>query len=661
MSAAATSPIRLGVKSTRELSVAPIPLSDAERARRGAMRVALVAMPMAAPDRPSMALGLLASIGREHGFSVETLHAHLEFASIIGEHTTRVLFKRSGAQLCEWLFAHAAFGDEAPADAETVRTELAAELDDLSDDLSAALGRPVDPSEFLAISERVVPRYLDHVESMIDWGAFDVVGFTSTFQQTVASIAMARRIKAVAPDTIIIGGGANFEGPMGRELLRSTPWFDHAVSGEADEVFPAFLAAVCDGEDPAGIPGVLSRRHGTVVGQNARQVETMDDLPVPDYDEFFDRAERLGLLEDGSRRATPVPYESSRGCWWGQRRHCTFCGLNGGTIEHRAKQPERVLAEMGELNRRYGTFRLRAADNIMDERYFDELLPVLIDHETDFDLFYEIKANLDRRQIEQLAAAGVRSLQPGIESLSSNVLRLMDKGVKASVNVNTLRWTTHYGILTGWNILYGFPGETDDDYAAQAHLAEAIVHLQPPSGIGPLRVDRFSPMFDDRDRFPIESLEPERSYRFVYPAHYDLSQLAYFFDHRFPESLPPASYERLHKSVALWKQAWENTKPPTLELWRGPEIIHIEDRRSAASPVDWTFEGDLRSLYLSVFDRPRSARQIVADLDLDLGLEADAVEAALDAFVERSLMMRDGNLFVALALPARPPSFGWND
>lgn len=647
-----SSPIRLGRRADT-LTVRPPTLSPEARAARGDLDVALVSMPMAAAERPSLALGLLSAIARNHGFAAQTIHAHLDFVAMLGYRTAKVLFRESRHQLAEWFFSEAAFGDQAPSGAEAIMAAFGDHVRELADQVGHQLGRHVEPGELLDIRDRLVPTYLDRLTESIDWAGFDVVGFTSTFQQNVASIAMAKRIKTIAPHVTIIGGGANFEGEMGLEMLRSTPWFDYAVSGEADEVFPAFLAAITDGTDPLAIRGVLGRRaDGTVVGEPAQQVTDMDALPTPDFDEFFERAERLSVLPTVRRRETPIPYESSRGCWWGEKRHCTFCGLNGGSMAHRSKSPQRVLEELTELTDRYRSYDLRATDNIMDERYFDELLPTLIAEETDFELFYEIKANLDRERIERLAQAGVRAIQPGIESISSPVLRLMDKGIKASTNINALRWATHHDMAVSWNVLYGFPGETEDDYRAQADLAQHLVHLHPPLFMGRLMMERFAPMFDDRERFPVKYLRPGAGYTHVYPAHYDLMKLAYFFDYEFEDSLPDAAYEGLHKVVASWQQAWDGTAPrPTLELWRSPTAIHIEDRRDPDAPADWSFEGPLRALYLACFDRPRSPRQLAKELDLDVS-EAD-VEAALDAFCERALMMRDGNLFVALAMPAR--------
>ena len=82
-----------------------------------------------------------------------------------------------------------------------------------------------------------------------------LVGFTSVFQQHVASLALARRIKAAAPATVVVLGGANCEGVMGAETVRSFAFVDAAVSGEGDLVFPELARRVLEGRPLEDLPG----------------------------------------------------------------------------------------------------------------------------------------------------------------------------------------------------------------------------------------------------------------------------------------------------------------------------------------------------------------------------------------------------------------------
>src|SRR5205823_3394211 len=133
---------------------------------------------------------------------------------------------------------------------------------------------------------------------------------------------------------------------------------------------------------------------------------------------------------------------------------------------------------------RYPSRKIYAVDNILDLKYFDTLLAELAERPRPPHLFYETKANLTKAQLRRLARAGVKQLQPGIESLSTPILRLMDKGVTGLQNVRLLKWCEEIGIRLDWNFLYGFPGEDPAEYDQLSDLVPSLMHLRPPSGLG---------------------------------------------------------------------------------------------------------------------------------------------------------------------------------
>ena len=73
-----------------------------------------------------------------------------------------------------------------------------------------------------------------------------MVGFTSTFEQNIASLALAQRLAAAHPSVLIVFGGANWEGEMGVALHRRFGFVDVVVSGEADLSFPALVRELAD-------------------------------------------------------------------------------------------------------------------------------------------------------------------------------------------------------------------------------------------------------------------------------------------------------------------------------------------------------------------------------------------------------------------------------
>jgi ribosomal peptide maturation radical SAM protein 1 len=622
-----------------------IPLDSATRDRHAAWPVVLVSMPFMGIYRPSIQLGLLKAIAGQYGFPVRTLHANLDLAARIGADYYSGLSQHRGRMVGEWLFSVAAFGDAAP-DPE------AKLLDEFADELSYLADSPEQLRDRLRRTrEQDVPAYLDALVDTYPWGEARVVGFTSTFQQNVASFALARRLKQRWPELVTVFGGANFDGEMGLEVVRSVDCVDFAVIGEGDVAFPQLLSALAAGADPGAVPGVARRVDATVAATPAAApLPHLDELPVPDYAEYFTRAENLSLLPRVGNRNLWIPFEAARGCWWGAKHHCTFCGLNGTTMRFRAKSPDRVLDELAEQARRHGSFRFEAVDNILDPAYLKRLFPILVDTETGYEFFYEVKANLTREQLKLMALAGLRRIQPGLESLSSSVLRLMRKGVTAAQNVNLLRWAQYYDMDVAWNILWGFPRESTQDYADQAALVPHLLHLQPPRGVGRLWLERFSPLYADEATFPLRSRTPEHSYRYVYPDSVDLDKVAYFFEYDPVEALPDSAYQELDSAVRGWQAAWAGDRRPVLTYRSAPDYLQIYDGRQPGREGTYAFRGTLAEIYLACGDRPTTASAVREKLGGRLSVEA--VQEVFGEFQRRGLMLLDGQLAVALALPA---------
>ncbi|MGO9782145.1 MAG: RiPP maturation radical SAM C-methyltransferase [Streptosporangiaceae bacterium] len=613
--------------------------------QRSAWPVVLVSMPFMAAHTPSIQLGLLKSVAAAAGFPVRTLHANLDFAVRIGLDDYELLGQHRGPLAGEWLFSLEAFPGTAPDPDSHFVDDLAGGLSHLGES-AAEVGE-----KLLRIRAADVPAYLDALVAAFPWDEAAVVGFTSTFQQNTASFALARRLKQRFPGLVTVFGGANFDGEMGPELVRAVDCIDVAVIGEGDETFPRLLSALAAGTGLDGVPGLARRVDGQVkVTPPVPPVSRLDDLPLPDYAEYFRHAEDLGVLSRAGRRSVSLPIETARGCWWGAKQHCTFCGLNGTTMAFRPKSPERVLTELALQTRRYQSFRFEAVDNIMDMRYLTELLPVLRDEETGYEIFYEVKSGLRRSQLRMLAQAGVTYIQPGIESLSSNVLRLMRKGVRAIQNVNLLRWAQYYGIRADWNIIWGFPGETEQDYEEQAEAIPHLYHLQAPVATSRIWLERFSPLFTEQEPSRFRHRSPERSYRYVYPGDIDLTRIAYFFDYELDDALPDRAYAGLRRAAAGWSQAWQAGPRPTLMYWSAPHFVQIHDGRRSEEGGTFTFEGTLADLYLACTDRPRTATAVRQELGLQLPPED--VQEVFGEFQRRGLMFLDGPLALALALPA---------
>jgi ribosomal peptide maturation radical SAM protein 1 len=610
-------------------------------------RVALVSMPFGTTTRPSIQLGLLQAILGRHRIPATSHYLNLPFAARIGwEVYEKLVWMRF---VGEWIFARAAFGDSAP---ETERY-----LDAFAEDLPRRcelLGR--GPGFLRDLREREAPAFVERCVDVVAWNEYDVVGFTSTFHQNCAALALARSLKSRYPRLITVFGGANFEDEMGLEYVRALPWIDYAVVGEGDEVFPALLERLAAGETGTGLPGVASRAgDGVVFGGRAPLVHDLDALPEPDYSDFFAAATAVQVPEVLAGD-TALPFESARGCWWGAKHHCTFCGLNGAGMTYRSKSPARVLEGMDALARRYGSRRLEAVDNILDPRYLAEVFGRFAEERKGYRLFYEVKVNLTQEQLRVLAEAGVRRIQPGIESFSTHLLRLMRKGATAMQNVRFLKWAEAYGMEVTWNVLLGFQGERPEDYERQLAVLRLIPHLQPPAGVDRLWVERFSPQFDRPEAFGIHDLRPEPDYAYIYPDHVDLMRIAYFFDYDAPGTLPPETHGPLKEHIRWWREAKRAQHPPYLGYVNHAGRVTILDARRPDAPVVHVFEGRAAIAHEYCGPTYHTAAQVLAHLREHHRVDADleAVRGDLAEFVSAGLMLEEDGRYLSLAVPVKP-------
>jgi ribosomal peptide maturation radical SAM protein 1 len=465
---------------------------------------------------------------------------------------------------------------------------------------------------------------------------------------------LARLLKARAPGVRVLFGGANCEGPMGTALHRAFSWLDAVVRGEAERVLPGLVRDLLAGGPVTPVPGLCWRDEAgrSVSADGAGEPVAMDDVPLPVYDEYFERLETTRLAPAVRPRVTLL-YEGARGCWWGARSTCTFCGLNGDSMAFRSKAPARVLDEIGALAARHRRTSFQIVDNIVDPRYLREVFPRLAEAGHDLSIFLETKANLRKDQVRLLHAAGVRFVNPGIESLSTPILRLMRKGVTAYQNLRLLKWCAEIGIRCHWNLLYGFPGEPAEEYGRMADLVPSIVHLDSPR-LTPLRLDRFSPYHQAPAAHGIAVGEPLPHYRLLYRAAPELVRdLAYSFEFtRADGADPEAHVAPLRAALAAWDDALLAGSRGSLRLARGPGFVVVRDRRPGLPAADYTFDDVEGRLYLACADGATAAqaweRAVQAPGRTDVTV--DDVAAFLDDLVDQRLAYAEDGRYLALAI-----------
>lgn len=608
-------------------------------------KISLVDMPFANLQLPSLALTQIKSITQARfpgRVTIDVVPLTHDFAKHIGIDLYQYVsasMQSLYAGLGDWFFRQQAF------------PQLPDNTDQYLQRYFWGKGRDEEQVKDLIKRKRpTLDAFLDELITKYEFDKARIVGFTSMFMQNAPIFAMARKLKERNPEVITVMGGANCEFPMGRVIAERIEHIDFIFSGPALKSFPDFVQYCLDGElsNLSSIRGVFSKG-GDLPASGPETIgeELSIDTPIElSYEDFM---RRFNEYFAGANLKPILPFETSRGCWWGQRSHCTFCGLNGVSMAYRSMKPELALDQFKSLFRYSGEVAmLEAVDNILPRNYLKDVLPSLETPST-MEIFYEVKADLSEEDIATLAKANVKLIQPGIESLATSTLKLMKKGTTAIQNVNFLKMCSIYGIKPYWNLLIGFPGESSEVYRRYLEIIPSLIHLEPPSGVFPVRFDRFSPYFNQALSYGLD-LHPMDFYSFIYPFDEEtLKDFAYFF----ADKNVMAEYfigvaqwiGKLQAAVDQWHSRWKGSKqiPPRLEFKGDSDIIY--DSRSG-STIEHSVEPLGRAI-LNHLSKPARIEEILKIFSPKYG---PALSPKIDFLQKKGLVFQEGERLISLVL-----------
>ncbi|WP_293267028.1 RiPP maturation radical SAM C-methyltransferase [Neptunomonas sp.] len=560
------------------------------------MRIALVNMPWGELTEPSLGLSILKTCLKSENIDSKVFYFNLELLNWMKYETYREIADLWA--LCDFIFS----------------SELDQDLDDTQ--LEALIGitkglwlsshywskRFDKPSKIcdllLKIRQEVTPKYIDHCAREITKYSPEIVGFTCLFEQTIPSIALAKKIKELHPNIKVVFGGYSISGETGRHILEVFPWIDHVHYGDGENA----IVDIC--KQLAHSTSVIAASHDSYSQKETQgpKVE-MDESPAPDYSDFYDQ---LAVMKSNYKveiRSKSLSIESSRGCWWGQKNHCIFCGIDEDAMKYRARSPNNFISLLNEVRVKYNPSIVRVVDYILPYSYRKSVIPILenLPQEKKVSLTCEMKANLFPGQLDAMANAGFIEVQPGIESFSTPILRYMKKGVSAIQNVMFLQNAKRLGIVVHYNILYGFPVDTIEEYENLLALLPQLFHFDPPNTSVEVLITRNSPLAEKPGKFGIKN---DRKYHYRYNVIFSeefirstsfcLEKYCYVFEKQYPIcSELNLLYRAIDHQVSDWT---ENKEKYTLKLnVSGSKNVLIDTR-----PIAKTSEKTLDDICVAV-------------------------------------------------------------
>lgn len=273
-----------------------------------------------------------------------------------------------------------------------------------------------------------------------------LVGVSVAFPgQLQPAYSLAHLLRRLAPDLHLTVGGPALTQILqrlsGSRLERALAPFHSAVVGEGEIALTELVGALTRGEAPRGVI-------------RGRMLEDLSLLPAPDFD---------GLPLARYLSPEPVlPYDPTRGCYFGV---CTFChyGLaEVGTARYRRRPQDAVLDHLEALSRRHGARIFYFSQDVFDPKLALEIARGIRQRGLDLRWATDMRPerSLTRERCQELRAGGQLAAALGVESAAPRVLQLIDKGVPVETVADAITQLSAAGIAVEAMCFSDFPTET---------------------------------------------------------------------------------------------------------------------------------------------------------------------------------------------------------
>lgn len=282
---------------------------------------------------------------------------------------------------------------------------------------------------------------LDEINEVVTKENFNILGITSMTQNIKGAVQLAKFLKENNCPVKIILGGPHFSADP--TLIERFPYFDAAVTGEAEITLPQIIKDLLNGKENIKM----------VRGQTPMN---LDDLPFParhlvDYSVYLKR----GSWANGIFATRGCPY------------HCNFCSIPAIDKRVRYRSSELITEEIKQSYSLTGLKYFNFSDDALtiNKRFVYSLceqvlkLPFRIQWEAQSRINY-----IDRPLLKIMKKSGCTKLLFGIESGNETIRnKVIGKGITDEQIVQATRLCWQEGIEPDHYLMVGHPTETNKE------------------------------------------------------------------------------------------------------------------------------------------------------------------------------------------------------
>lgn len=617
------------------------------------VQIHLVAMPWGVKHIPSIQVGVLKAYLKKHFPKAQVTGHHLHFAiptKIFPEaHYWKVVAKNFHESYYLYLLSRR-FPEASFPEAESLYEELrghAIRFNPRFEFLSKDELLRLEEVTRTELEERIVRPALAADKILVGM----VTNFHQTYANVYAYFYLRERLRGKS--VVFVFGGASISYPQVVETLGRIPVDGYAIIGEGERKLREFAERFSRGEEldrpSEGVYHLLRSPdlHNWNENWFRSQVKSIDELPLPDYEEYFQLldVEFAGHRDwPHMRKLAELPMEGSRGCAFS----CEFCNLNRFWEGYR-KLPGEVIAERAlELSERYRVKRVRFVDNLCDAwaRKYAETLNA---RNLELRSMMELRPKHPEEFWDVLKKSGLKECQIGIEGLDEGILKRVKKGTTVLDVVSTQKFLTERLITKGSRQLIAFyPGSNEEEVANTRRTLELMLHM-PRIDVGKYLFEIDSPLYRSLPDEVRRKAHVKVGTASAMPRARD--DFSVYFTLEVPDEIAPTA-----GAMVAWEEFFKWYKSISPDYWWQHYLL-IED-----SVIYDARSGALETIPLSAAEeKVYEACHIPVnrvELGSRLGLDQEQCDRLLDGFLEKRLMIESQGKLLSLALRLKREDLG---
>ncbi len=275
---------------------------------------------------------------------------------------------------------------------------------------------------------------------------------------------LIKKIKAVRPNTVIIGGGEHATA-MPKLCFQQSP-IDYIVLGEGESIVVELVATLENKGKIDDVSGIAYRTGADIsLTQRKKRIANIQDIPRPAWDlfplqDYFDNR-----MTHGVYRGRTLPVNATRGCPY----ECTFCSnplMWGRKYEMRPITD--FVDELEHLHHKYSVVNFELCDltAIVKKDWIVAMCQEII--RRGLQITYQLPSGtraeaIDFEVSELLYKSGCKNITYAPESGSEKVLYEVKKKVKVSKMLDSIRHSSKAGLNVKLNMIMGFPNDFHSD------------------------------------------------------------------------------------------------------------------------------------------------------------------------------------------------------